>query len=76
MDCPHPIKSVLPRFYPTWSAQTRPSKRIQRSEGLGSRLLVTGDKFMVLAAGSQAEHCNECFLVGCTSLEFDWDLNN
>ena len=39
MDCPRPIKSVLPRFYPTWSSRTRPSMRIQRSEGLGSRLL-------------------------------------
>ena len=38
MDCPRPIKSVLPRFYPTWSSRTRPSMRIQRSEGLGSRL--------------------------------------
>ena len=38
MDCPHPIKSVLPRFYPMWLSQTRPSMRIQRSEGLGSRL--------------------------------------
>ena len=38
MDCPHPIMSVLPRFYPTWSSRTRPSMRIQRSEGLGSRL--------------------------------------
>ena len=38
MDCPRPIKSILPRFYPTWSSRTRPSMRIQRSEGLGSRL--------------------------------------
>ena len=38
MDCPCPIKSVLPRFYPTWSSRTRPSMGIQRSEGLGSRL--------------------------------------
>ena len=36
MDCPRPIKSVLPRFYPTWSSRTRPS---MRSEGLGSRLI-------------------------------------
>ena len=38
MDCPRPIKSVLCRFYATWSSRTRPSMRIQRSEGLGSRL--------------------------------------
>ena len=38
MECPRPIKSVLCRFYPTWSSRTRPSMRIQRSEGLGSRL--------------------------------------
>ena len=25
MDCPRPIKSVLPRFYPTWSSRTRPA---------------------------------------------------
>ena len=37
MDCPRPIKSVLCRFYPTWLSRTRPSMRIQRSEGLGSR---------------------------------------
>ena len=36
VECPRPIKS---RFYPTWwSSRTRPSMRIQRSEGLGSRL--------------------------------------
>ena len=34
MDCPCPIKSVLPRFHPTLSSRTRPSMRIQRSEGL------------------------------------------
>ena len=38
VDCPRPIKSVLPRFHPTWSSRTRPSMGIQRSEGLGSRL--------------------------------------
>ena len=38
MDCPRPIRSVLYRFYATWSSRTRPSMRIQRSEGLGSRL--------------------------------------
>ena len=38
MDCPRPIKSVLCQFYATWSSRTRPSMRIQRSEGLGSRL--------------------------------------
>ena len=32
MECPRPIKSVLCRFYPTWSSRTRPSMRI-RSEG-------------------------------------------
>ena len=37
MECPRPIKSVLCRFYPTWLSRTRPSMRIQRSEGLGSR---------------------------------------
>ena len=26
MDCPRPIKSVLPRFHPTMSSPTRPSK--------------------------------------------------
>ena len=26
MECPRPIKSVLCRFYPTWSSRTRPSK--------------------------------------------------
>ena len=39
MDCPRPIKSVLPRFYPTWSSRTGSSMRIQRSEGPGSRLV-------------------------------------
>ena len=39
MECPRPIKSVLCRVYATWSSQTRPSMRIQRSEGLGSRLI-------------------------------------
>ena len=38
MECSRPINSVLPRFYTTWSSQTRPSMRIQRSEGLGSRI--------------------------------------
>ena len=42
MECPRPIKLVLPRFYPTWSSRTRPSMRIQRSEGLGSRLVDIG----------------------------------
>ena len=40
MDCPRPIKSVLPRFYPMWLSRTRPSMTIQRSEGLGSRLFL------------------------------------
>ena len=35
MDCPRPIKSVLPRFYPTWSLLTRPSMRIQRQRAWG-----------------------------------------
>ena len=38
MECPRPIKSCLCRVYATWSSRTRPSMRIQRSEGLGSRL--------------------------------------
>ena len=38
MDCPRPIKSCVCRVYATWSSRTRPSMRIQRSEGLGSRL--------------------------------------
>ena len=38
MECPRPIKSVLCRFYATWSSRTRTSMRIQKSEGLGSRL--------------------------------------
>ena len=32
VECPRPIKL---RFYPTWSSRTRPSMRIQRSEGPG-----------------------------------------
>ena len=40
MECPRPIKSVLSRFYPTWSSQTSPSMRIQRSEGLGSSVVL------------------------------------
>ena len=38
VDCPHPIKSVLPQFYPLQLPRTKLSMRIQRSEGLGSRL--------------------------------------
>ena len=42
MDCPRPIKSVLPRFYPMWASRTRPSMRIQRSESRLSYMCVKG----------------------------------
>ena len=47
MDCPRPIRSVLYRFYATWSSRTRPSTKV-RGPGVEARKLVALSTYMLI----------------------------